>query len=341
MCENGKRQGSGGFEPKEAVLKAGLPAAVGLPAGGEKPRAKTAIPGEKSRGVSMKTFRCGVCGGCFDFSMEAVRCAPKLDTPMKEIGIEFFGVMGFQEIHICWICYLKALGVKPTDDPLKCPKCNGGGKIGNDNRRDCSGTTCPRCKGVGRIDINPGEGFLSVEEARRRDAAVMEEFEKKNKQIDINPAEAGSNGDMGIENFTKKLCDVMAEKLSMPEDYESAMDAEEIVERIMTMHWDIAACTCWICREGRKTGLACKDKYLPHKSNVKVGNVAVELKKEADISSVKRFVVGIVKSLQSENGRPMTAEVNCFGPDGSQKTVKGVVKKLHRDLLMAEIEVVE
>jgi len=33
------------------------------------------------------------------------------------------------------------------------------------------------------------------------------------------------------------------------------MSAEEIVERIMTQHWDMAACTCWICRHGRAEGL--------------------------------------------------------------------------------------
>lgn len=32
------------------------------------------------------------------------------------------------------------------------------------------------------------------------------------------------------------------------------MDAQEIVERIMTMHWDMAACQCWVCQEGRKAG---------------------------------------------------------------------------------------
>ena len=29
-----------------------------------------------------------------------------------------------------------------------------------------------------------------------------------------------------------------------------------IVERIMTQHWDMAACPCWVCREGRAAGLS-------------------------------------------------------------------------------------
>lgn len=40
-------------------------------------------------------------------------------------------------------------------------------------------------------------------------------------------------------------------------------DAEEqeldsavaIVETIMTQHWDMAACPCWICQRGRAVGL--------------------------------------------------------------------------------------
>ncbi len=53
------------------------------------------------------------------------------------------------------------------------------------------------------------------------------------------------------------------------------MEAKEIVERIMTQHWDMAACDCWICKEGRKAGCAPRDEYLPHKSNIKCGGVTV------------------------------------------------------------------
>ena len=33
------------------------------------------------------------------------------------------------------------------------------------------------------------------------------------------------------------------------------MSPEEIVQRIMTQHWDMAACPCWICEAGRGAGL--------------------------------------------------------------------------------------
>jgi hypothetical protein len=37
---------------------------------------------------------------------------------------------------------------------------------------------------------------------------------------------------------------------------------QEIVERIMTAHWDIAACQCWVCRSGRNFGFHPVDDYL-------------------------------------------------------------------------------
>jgi len=49
------------------------------------------------------------------------------------------------------------------------------------------------------------------------------------------------------------------------------MNEKEIVERIMTQHWDMKACECWICREGYKAGCSPKDEYLPRKSKEKLG----------------------------------------------------------------------
>ncbi len=40
------------------------------------------------------------------------------------------------------------------------------------------------------------------------------------------------------------------------------MNAEEIIELVMTQHWDIAACMCWICREGRATGCHARPSHL-------------------------------------------------------------------------------
>jgi hypothetical protein len=36
----------------------------------------------------------------------------------------------------------------------------------------------------------------------------------------------------------------------------------EIVERIMTMHWDMAACPCWVCVDGRAAGCRQREVYL-------------------------------------------------------------------------------
>lgn len=38
--------------------------------------------------------------------------------------------------------------------------------------------------------------------------------------------------------------------------------AAEIIERIMTQHWDLAACRCWVCVEGRDAGLCPRERYL-------------------------------------------------------------------------------
>ena len=51
------------------------------------------------------------------------------------------------------------------------------------------------------------------------------------------------------------------------------MTAQEIVERIMTMHWDMTACQCWICYAGRELRFGPRDAYLKHKSAVKVAAV--------------------------------------------------------------------
>ena len=54
------------------------------------------------------------------------------------------------------------------------------------------------------------------------------------------------------------------------------MDAKEIIERIMTEHWDMAACHCWVCDAGRELGYGAKVEYLSHNSKIKVGRVTVE-----------------------------------------------------------------
>jgi hypothetical protein len=42
----------------------------------------------------------------------------------------------------------------------------------------------------------------------------------------------------------------------------NAEQLQEIVERIMTQHWDLAACPCWVCSKGREAGCRPREKYL-------------------------------------------------------------------------------
>ena len=47
-----------------------------------------------------------------------------------------------------------------------------------------------------------------------------------------------------------------------------AMSAsDEVVERIMSWHWDMQACDCWVCHLGRRIGLRPREEYLPHRNN--------------------------------------------------------------------------
>lgn len=43
------------------------------------------------------------------------------------------------------------------------------------------------------------------------------------------------------------------------------MKKREIIERIMTMHWDMRACECWICEAGRAAGCRPQEAYLLHR----------------------------------------------------------------------------
>lgn len=46
------------------------------------------------------------------------------------------------------------------------------------------------------------------------------------------------------------------------------MDAQEIVERIMTAHWsDDGVCPCWLCKAGNDLFFACRDRYLQGRDN--------------------------------------------------------------------------
>lgn len=38
-----------------------------------------------------------------------------------------------------------------------------------------------------------------------------------------------------------------------------------IIERIMTAHWDLASCRCWVCTAGREAGCRPREEYLLHR----------------------------------------------------------------------------
>lgn len=58
-----------------------------------------------------------------------------------------------------------------------------------------------------------------------------------------------------------------------PEIAGGKMTAQEIIERILTMHWDMNACRCWICNNGRQLGFAPRDEYLEHKNGYKYAHI--------------------------------------------------------------------
>lgn len=37
-----------------------------------------------------------------------------------------------------------------------------------------------------------------------------------------------------------------------------------IIERIMTQHWDMSMCLCWVCEEGRAAGCRPRSHHLLH-----------------------------------------------------------------------------
>ena len=57
---------------------------------------------------------------------------------------------------------------------------------------------------------------------------------------------------------------------------EMTATAEDIVTQIMTQHWDLIACACWVCKAGRRIGLGAVEEHLSRVSGVKFPRVNVE-----------------------------------------------------------------
>ncbi len=50
--------------------------------------------------------------------------------------------------------------------------------------------------------------------------------------------------------------------------------AAAIISQIMTMHWDMAACRCWVCEAGRQIGCGASDQYLRWRDKMEYVSVA-------------------------------------------------------------------
>ncbi|KKL53659.1 hypothetical protein LCGC14_2273250 [marine sediment metagenome] len=56
----------------------------------------------------------------------------------------------------------------------------------------------------------------------------------------------------------------------------SELTAEGIVTQIMTQHWDLHACNCWVCEAGRRIGIGAQEDHLPHHSGFRFSRVCVD-----------------------------------------------------------------
>ena len=52
------------------------------------------------------------------------------------------------------------------------------------------------------------------------------------------------------------------------------MSAEDIIRQIMTMHWDMDACRCWVCEAGRELGFHANEAYLEWRGTFEYVKVA-------------------------------------------------------------------
>lgn len=102
-------------------------------------------------------------------------------------------------------------------------------------------------------------GYLAVERSMRVDdrAWLIAEVERLTAEgslwADMNEAVADEHE--RAEELERRVSALTAENAAL----------RPIVERIMTQHWDMAACCCWVCNEGRAAGCRPRDQYLAFK----------------------------------------------------------------------------
>jgi len=104
--------------------------------------------------------------------------------------------------------------------------------------------------------------------------------------IYVNDKPADFDYYQAAESRDEKEKDYLNHKLRNTNEREEKL--EEIVERIMTQHWDMAACRCWVCQAGREAGCRPREEYLlcEHESEKKYGHVTVEKNREEDEKDV-------------------------------------------------------
>jgi hypothetical protein len=66
------------------------------------------------------------------------------------------------------------------------------------------------------------------------------------------------------EQYMEYICDDCKNKT---QENDKLNSFAEIIERIMSAHWDIVSCNCWVCKKGRELGLKPRDFYLAHKED--------------------------------------------------------------------------
>ena len=89
---------------------------------------------------------------------------------------------------------------------------------------------------------------------------------------------AAEKREQGLQKTINGLiADVAAMDILLAAEQEKNKRLREIVEIIMTQHWDMAACNCWVCTKGREAGCSPMEKYLPmRKKGSGHGRVTVE-----------------------------------------------------------------
>lgn len=86
---------------------------------------------------------------------------------------------------------------------------------------------------------------------------------------------------------------------------------EDLVELIMTVHWDLAACVCWICERGRSLGYRPREKYLAMSQDILARGTLVDVESTDDekgepppMDGVQRIALERQRQIEEEGWTP-------------------------------------